>query len=456
MISEKIIAAPATAQGISAVGMIRISGKGCISQCDRFFRSERALSARKPNTIAYGKWIDPDSNRCIDEVLVGIFHAPHSFTGEESLEIWTHGSPFIMKEMMRVLLVHGIEAAAPGEFTMRAFLNGKLDLTEAEAIRDLTHAQTKMAHAQALGRLEGRLSSKIHHLHDAVLNLLAVLEAAIDHADEDLDFETQSRTLQRIDECISQIDGLLLGAQTGRMSTDGIKIALIGRPNVGKSSLLNALAGEDRVIVSDIAGTTRDVVEFSMSARGLLIKFFDTAGIRLTDDPIEREGTKRSLKILEEADLICVVIDTSERLQDEDLMILQRLPADKKCIFILNKSDLPSVLEPQNFEGEKKISVSAATGEGLEQIFDFIAEFYRKEGIDPENDILIANARQENLLESAKKELQTAKNCILNQEFEELTASHIRKARIFVEEITGKTNDNAVLDRIFSQFCIGK
>lgn len=456
MISEKIIAAPATAQGISAVGMIRISGKGCISQCDRFFRSERALSARKPNTIAYGKWIDPDSNRCIDEVLVGIFHAPHSFTGEESLEIWTHGSPFIMKEMMRVLLVHGIEAAAPGEFTMRAFLNGKLDLTEAEAIRDLTHAQTKMAHAQALGRLEGRLSSKIHYLHDAVLNLLAVLEAAIDHADEDLDFETQSRTLQRIDECISQIDGLLLGAQTGRMSTDGIRIALIGRPNVGKSSLLNALAGEDRVIVSDIAGTTRDVVEFSMSARGLLIKFFDTAGIRLTDDPIEREGTKRSLKILEEADLVCVVIDTSERLQDEDLMILQQLPADKKCIFILNKSDLPSVLEPQNFEGEKKISVSAATGEGLEQIFDFIAEFYRKEGIDPENDILIANARQENLLESAKKELQTAKNCILNQEFEELTASHIRKARIFIEEITGKTNDNAVLDRIFSQFCIGK
>lgn len=456
MISEKIIAAPATAQGISAVGMIRISGKGCIRQCDCFFRSEHALSHRKPNTIAYGKWIDPDSNQCIDEVLVGIFHEPHSFTGEESLEIWTHGSPFIMKEMMRVLLAHGIHAAAPGEFTMRAFLNGKLDLTEAEAIRDLTHAQTKMAHTQALGRLEGKLSSKINHLHDAVLNLLAVLEAAIDHADEDLDFETQSRTLQRIDTCISQIEDLLLGAQTGRMSIDGIKTALIGRPNVGKSSLLNALAGEDRVIVSDIAGTTRDVVEFSMSARGLLIKFFDTAGIRLTKDPIEREGTKRSLKILEEADLVCVVIDTSQQLQDDDFMMLQQLPADKKCVFILNKSDLPSVVDLKSFEGEKKIAVSAKTGAGLEQIFDFIAEFYRKEGIDPENDILIANARQENLLESAKKELQMAKNCLLNQDFEELTASHVRKARIFIEEITGKTNDNAVLDRIFSQFCIGK
>ncbi|SFB86982.1 tRNA modification GTPase [Brevinema andersonii] len=455
MISEKIIAAPATAQGIGAVGMIRISGKGCISQCDCFFRSEKTLSDRKPNTIAYGKWIDPDTSQCIDEVLVGIFHAPHSFTGEESLEIWTHGSPFIMKEMMRVLLVHGIAAAAPGEFTMRAFLNGKLDLTEAEAIRDLTHAQTKMAHTQALGRLEGKLSAKIHHLHNAVLDLLAMLEAAIDHADEDLDFETQSHTLQRIDECILQIDTLLLGAQTGRMSVDGIKVALIGRPNVGKSSLLNALAGEDRVIVSDIAGTTRDVVEFSMSARGLLIKFFDTAGIRSTEDPIEREGTKRSLKILEEADMVFVVIDTSQQLQDDDLMILQQLPADKVC-FILNKSDLPCVLSLESFEEGRKISVSAATGDGLEQIFDFIAEFYRKEGIDPENDILIANARQENLLKSAKKELQMAKKCLCNQEFEELTVSHVRKARIFVEEITGKTNDNAILDRIFSQFCIGK
>ncbi|MGL4366839.1 MAG: tRNA uridine-5-carboxymethylaminomethyl(34) synthesis GTPase MnmE [Brevinemataceae bacterium] len=453
--NHKIIAAPATAAGFAGVSMIRVSGEGCIKLVDHIFRGKVSLSEKKAYEIAYGSIIDPSSAKIIDEVLVGIFQSPYSFTGEESLEIWTHGSPYIVKEVLRLLYELGITGAEPGEFSFRAFLNGKMDLTQAEAVRDLIHAQTKFAHAQAIGRLNGGLTSKIEDLHHQILDILALLETAIDHAEEEVDILIHDQYEDDINHVIRNIEQLLSGASVGKMSNAGIKIALSGRPNVGKSSLLNALSCEDRVIVSDIAGTTRDVVEHSISSHGLLLRFFDTAGIRETDDIIEKQGTVRSWKALEQADIVLFVLDQSQDVEQDDLEILKRLEQiGKYTIVILNKRDLPSKI---NIESSfKTLSVSARTGEGLDEIFQKISDFYHSGCIDPENEILIANARQEGLLIQAKSHLLKALESIGNEQSEEFTASHIRDARASIEEIVGKTTDDAILDRIFSQFCIGK
>lgn len=456
----RIIAAPATAPGIAGVSMIRVSGKNCISLVDNLFQGSVSLTSKKSHEIAYGKLIDPQTTQLIDEVMIGVFAHGKSFTGEESLEIWTHGSPYIVKEVMRVLANLGIATAEPGEFSMRAFLNGKIDLTQAEAIKDLTESQTKFAHAQALGRLEGKLSSKIDELHIKILDLLALLETAIDHAEEEVDIDDLSHQyLGLIDNLLNALSQLISGAKIGKISTDGIKVALVGRPNVGKSSLLNSLVQENRVIVSDIAGTTRDVIEHRISARGLLIRFFDTAGLRETNDILEQEGTKRSLLALENADIVLHVMDRSMPIQSEDQEIAKVLTDKHKHVLtILNKSDLEEKLNLSQMDNQisKTINISAFLNEGIEQIFDMISEYYLSGGIDPENDVFVANIRQENLLQQCYNELINAKNTLLHQESEEFIASHIRHARTYLESIVGKTTDDAILDRIFSQFCIGK
>ncbi|MGL5955878.1 MAG: tRNA uridine-5-carboxymethylaminomethyl(34) synthesis GTPase MnmE [Brevinema sp.] len=450
---SKIIAAPATAPGIAGVSMIRVSGSDCIAKVSQCFQGK--LQNKQSHEIAYGKIIDPVTEILIDEVMIAVFYHGRSFTGEESLEIWTHGSPYIVREVMRVLAYLGISTAEPGEFTMRAFLNGRIDLTQAEAIKDLVDSQTQFAHAQALGRLEGKLSKQINTLHSQVLDILALLETAIDHAEEEVDTDDLSeRYIVLMDELANHLTKMISGAKLGKMSTDGIKIALIGCPNVGKSSLLNALVQENRVIVSDIAGTTRDVIEHRISARGLLIRFFDTAGLRATDDLIEKEGTKRSLETLDQADMVFHILDQSTPLQEEDQEIIDLLQKkDKKVITVFNKSDLPNQLKEFS---QDTIYVSAVLQEGLERLFDLVAEYYFSGGFDPNNEIFIANIRQENLLQQAYQSLLKAKNTILVGESEEFTASHIRQLRIFLEEIVGKTTDDAILDRIFSQFCIGK
>ncbi len=448
-----IIAAPATAPGIAGVSMIRVSGEGCISIVDEIFKG--SLQNKNSHEIAYGKIRDPNTKSLIDEVMVGVFHHGKSFTGEESLEIWTHGSPYIVKEVMRVLGTLGVSTAEPGEFTMRAFLNGRIDLTQAEAIKDLTESQTRFAHAQALGRLEGKLSQKIDDLHKKTLDLLALLEMAIDHAEEEFDVEDfNPRYMTMIDELLGNISEMISGASVGKMSVDGIKVALVGRPNVGKSSLLNALVQENRVIVSDIAGTTRDVLEHRVSARGLLIRFFDTAGLRETSDAIELEGTKRSIGAIEHADVVLHVIDQSTELQAEDKDIIDLLAEKQKfTITIFNKNDLKSKIDFTTFDN-LTINVSAMLEEGLEKVFDEIAKFYLSG--KPQDDIFVANIRQENLLIQSRTSLESAKNSLQHNESEEFVASHVRHARVFLEAIVGKTTDDEILDRIFSQFCIGK
>jgi len=452
---EHIIIAPATAPGIAGVSMIRVSGSHSIELVDQIFRGSYSLKQKKANEIAFGKIISPKDSKLIDEVLIGIFHAPYSFTGEESLEIWTHGSPYIVKEVIKLLESLGAIMAEPGEFSMRAFLNGKIDLTQAEAIRDLTQAQTKFAHIQAISRLEGGLSKKINDIHTNILDLLAILETAIDHAEEEYDLEIDNSYISIIDNIVNSIKLLLSTSKIGKMSIDGIKIALIGRPNVGKSSLLNTLVDEDRVIVSPIAGTTRDIIEHRISCNGLTMCFFDTAGLRDTKDSIELQGTERTIKTINEVDIILHIFDSSMELQKEDQKIITLLEnTDKYIISILNKIDLPEILQLNS--RYDRLMVSTINNEGINQIFEKICSYYHSGNIDPENEVLIANIRQESLLTQVLEYLNKAKQSTLNKESEEFITAHIRNARISLEEIVGKTTDDTILDRIFSQFCIGK
>lgn len=441
-----MIAAPATAPGIAALAIIRVSGKGCIEACAPLFKGSRLSDAPSHKAI-YGHWQDK-SGTLLDEVIATLFRAPKSFTGEDSIELSCHGSPYIVKEILRSLWEIGIRPAEAGEFSRRAFLNGRLDLTEAEAVRDLIHAQSRWAHRQALGRLEGGLSSKVQSLHENTLDLLALLETAIDHSEEELDLDNNTRLQEHCQKLIAQIEALLKGARAGIFSAEGVKIALVGKPNTGKSSLLNALCGEDRAIVSDRAGTTRDVIEQSVQAEGLMLRFFDTAGIRDSADPIEQEGTRRSRKILSEADLVLWVRDGSLPLDALDEEIQKLIPGGE-CLLINNKSDRGKVLP----EG---IPLSAKTGEGIPLLFARIKGFVLSGGGDPEQDILVSNVRQEGLLSKAHGELNQALLCLARGDSEEFPAAHVRRARLWIEEISGRTTDDAVLDRIFSRFCIGK
>ncbi|MGL5255170.1 MAG: tRNA uridine-5-carboxymethylaminomethyl(34) synthesis GTPase MnmE [Brevinema sp.] len=445
--ANDIIAAPATATGIAAISLIRVSGASCCEKCSQLFKSKTLLENLSPNTTNYGKWLAQDGS-LIDEVMVSVFHAPRSFTGEDSLEIACHGSPYIVHEIMLSLLAIGVRAANPGEFSMRAFLNGRMDLTEAEAVRDLIHSQSRLAHKQALGRLSGGLSQKIADIHAEVLNLLALLEVAIDHSEEEHGLEINDDLQKRTQSLMESCQNLLKGAKTGIMSTEGIKIALAGKPNAGKSSLLNALCGEDRAIVSDIAGTTRDVIEQSIHAEGMHLRFFDTAGIRESNDPLEQEGARRSRIQIDKADLVFWVRDASAPMDELDLEI-ETLTQQRPRIIIDNKSDLPQMLEGG-------IAVSSKNGSGLENIFSAVKDFLKSGGADPENEVLVSNIRQEGLLIQAYNQLNEAFSCLKRGDSEEFPAAHVRNARLFIEEITGKTTDDAILDRIFSQFCIGK
>ena len=445
--SNDIIAAPATAAGMGAISLVRVSGPSCLEKCSILFKAKTALEKLSANTTNYGKWYGTDGT-LIDEVMVSVFHAPRSFTGEESLEIACHGSPYIVHEIMLSLLSIGVRAANPGEFSMRAFLNGRMDLTEAEAVRDLIHAQSRLAHKQALGRLGGGLSEKIQHLHTETLNLLALLEVAIDHSEEEHGLEINDDLQKRTQNLLENCQKLLKGAKTGIMSTEGIKIALTGKPNAGKSSLLNALCGEDRAIVSDIAGTTRDVIEQAIHAEGMHLRFFDTAGIRESNDPLEKEGARRSRLQIDKADLVFWVRDASAPLDELDKEI-DVLTKDRPRIIIDNKSDLPTVLSGG-------IAVSSKKGTGLHALFASVKTFLQSGGVDPENEVLVSNLRQEGLLVQAHAEFEKALFCLQRGDSEEFPAAHVRHARLFIEEITGKTTDDAILDRIFSQFCIGK
>lgn len=449
------IAAIATAVGEGGIAVIRLSGPKSFAIADACFqpvgKTSLAPSAAPTHTIHFGKILR--KGQVIDEVMLAVLRAPRTFTREDVVEISCHGGVLPAKLVLETLLEHGARLAGPGEFTRRAFLNGRIDLTQAEAVADLIHSRTELALAAANEQLAGKLSQRINVLRDDLMKTLAHIEAHIDFPDEDIAPDTRETLLTRLENGIAFIDELLRTANEGRILRRGIRAAIIGRPNVGKSSLLNQLLGHDRAIVSTIPGTTRDTIEETANVRGIPVVFIDTAGLRDASDEIEAEGIRRSRTALAEAELILHVLDGSEPLTPFDEKLISEF-AQKKRLFVRNKSDLPTRLQLP--DGLDAVGVCCLTGQGLEALKDAIKEMAWAGEIHSEMWQVMINARHQNALQRAREGIERTVHALRDGLALELAAMDLRIAADAVGEIVGKTTTEDLLDTIFSQFCIGK
>ncbi len=454
MLIDDTIAAIATPLGEGGLAVIRISGAQALAVADKSFvpvgKSSMKPSAAPTHTLHYGRIAN--AGRVIDEVLVAVLRAPRTFTREDTVEITCHGGLLAAKLVLDTVLAHGARLAQPGEFTQRAFLNGRIDLAQAEAVADVIHARTELSLAAANEQLAGKLSQRINQLRDDLVKTLAHVEAHIDFPDEDIAPDTKQHLIARLERGVAFMGELLRTADEGQILRRGIRAAIIGRPNVGKSSLLNQLLGHDRAIVSAIAGTTRDTIEETANIRGLPVVFIDTAGLRESGDEIEIEGIRRSRASLEKAELILHVLDASEPLTPADENYLREF-AGKKRILVVNKADLPRQLK---LELSGAVEISCASGAGLERLKDAIKELIWAGEIKAEMLQVMINSRHQDALRRARAATRLTMDALISNQTLELAAMDLRIAVNAVGEIVGKTTTEDLLDSIFSQFCLGK
>tara|TARA_B100001245_G_scaffold230038_1_gene209003 strand:+ start:1587 stop:2957 length:1371 start_codon:yes stop_codon:yes gene_type:complete len=454
---DDTIAAIATPLGQGGLAVIRVSGGKALATVDALFtpasKSKTRLAKAKTHTLHYGH-IVRDGQR-LDEVIVSVMKAPATFTREDVVEISCHGGIRSTKAVLDAVLDAGARLALPGEFTKRAFMHGRIDLAQAEAIADLIHARTDLALSAANEQLAGKLSQRINKLRDDLMHVLAHIEANIDFPDEDIEPDTLSGLVQRLENAGRLIDELLSTANEGQLIRRGIRAAIIGRPNVGKSSLLNQLLGRDRAIVSAVAGTTRDTISEEAQIRGIAVVFIDTAGLQESDDPIEREGIRRSRESLAQADLILHVIDASEALTSDDQVYLADFDG-KPRILVLNKSDLPNRLDQTESKGSPIVSVSCLNGQGIEPLKESIRNLVWDGDITSEMLEVMINSRHQEALRRASDSLRTALEQLLAGTPLDLVALDLRIGTNAVGEIVGQTTTEDLLDSIFSTFCIGK
>ena len=454
---DDTIAAIATPLGQGGLAVIRISGGKALATVDALFtpasKSKTRLAKAKTHTLHYGH-IVRDGQR-LDEVIVSVMKAPATFTREDVVEISCHGGIRSTKTVLDAVLDAGPRLALPGEFTKRAFMHGRIDLAQAEAIADLIHARTDLALSAANEQLAGKLSQRINKLRDDLMHVLAHIEANIDFPDEDIEPDTLSGLVQRLENAGRLIDELLSTANEGQLIRRGIRAAIIGRPNVGKSSLLNQLLGRERAIVSAVAGTTRDTISEEAQIRGIAVVFIDTAGLQESDDPIEREGIRRSRESLIQADLILHVIDASEALTSDDQVYLADFDG-KPRILVLNKSDLPNRLDQTESKGSPIVSVSCLNGQGIEPLKESIRNLVWDGDITSEMLEVMINSRHQEALRRANDSLRTALEQLLAGTPLDLVALDLRIGTNAVGEIVGQTTTEDLLDSIFSTFCIGK
>ncbi len=460
---DDTIAAIATPLGSGGLAVIRISGPRALAVADRAFTPvgphSQPPSRAASHTIHYGK-VRRDGKQ-VDEVLCAVMRAPRTFTREDVVEITCHGGVLATKTVFDTVLECGARPALPGEFTQRAFLNGRIDLAQAEAVADLIHARTERALTAANEQLAGKLSQRINQLRDELMLTLAHLEAHLDFPEEDIAPDTRAQLENRMARGIAFMVELLRTAEEGQLLRRGIRAAIIGRPNAGKSSLLNQLLGHDRAIVSPIAGTTRDTIEETANVRGIPVVFIDTAGLREARDEIESEGIRRSRESLARAELILHVLDAGEPLQGEDEKLLSEF-ADKKRIIIRNKMDLPVKLvfpsEIQNPKSENVplVDVSSKSGEGIETLKDTIKSLVWSGGVTAEMAQVTINSRHQDALKRASASLRLALEALRADASLEFVALDLRQGIAAVGEIVGKTTTEDLLDAVFGQFCIGK
>jgi tRNA modification GTPase len=439
------ITAISTPFGEGAVALLRLSGPQAVAIADGIFCGKIVPSQAPARTQLFGK-IAGDGE-VIDEVLLSVFRAPASYTGEDLVEINCHGGILVTRRILALLLVRGARSAEPGEFTQRAFLNGKMDLTQAEAVMDLIRAQTTLALRAATEQLEGRLGSRIREIRETLLGLLAHVEAFIDFPDEDIDPDTGAALLEKLDGACSRISALLRTADQGRILREGVRAVICGEPNVGKSSLLNVLLGYERAIVSEIPGTTRDTIEEVINLRGIPLRLSDTAGLRDSSDLIEREGMARTLQSIERADLVLRVADGS--VEDSG----RRDAEARNEILILNKIDLG---EHDSWRGSDAVRVSCKTNAGLDALADAIFSRVMGGRVNAADVSVAINARHQACLKNAERFCGAARPAIADGLSAEFIAVELRAALDAVGEVVGKADTEELLGKIFSTFCIGK
>jgi tRNA modification GTPase len=454
---EDTIAAIATPLGEGGLAVIRISGSRALAVADKCFRpvgkGAVKLSEAATHTIHYGNIVR--GGKRVDEVLAAVMRAPRTLTREDVVEITCHGGLLAAKLVLDAVLEAGARTAEPGEFTKRAFLNGRIDLAQAEAVADLIHARTELALAAANEQLAGKLSQKINQLRDEMMKTLAHVEAHIDFPDEDIAPDTKNELIARLERGGAFMEELLRTANEGKILRRGIRTAIVGRPNAGKSSLLNQLLGHDRAIVSAIPGTTRDTIEETANIRGLPVVFVDTAGLREGGDEIEAEGMRRSRETLAKAELVLLVMDNSEPLTEADEKFLSEF-ANRKRIIVRNKMDLPAKLNLAAVGDAPVVEVCCLTGKGIDALKDAIRKIVWAGEIRGEMLEAMINSRHQEALTRARAATERALASLRTGETLELAAMELRMAVNAVGEIVGKTTTEDLLDSIFSQFCIGK
>ena len=460
MFIDDTIAAIATAPGEGGIGIIRISGEKALPVAESIFKSVTGKLIKEYNarTLIYGTVID-DNGVTIDEALVAYMKGPRSYTGEDVIEINCHGGFISVKKILELILSKDVRLADAGEFTKRAFLNGRIDLSQAEAIIDVIKAKTDKAHEVAQSQLEGSLSKKIKDLRFKITEVLAHLEVSIDFAEEDVEEITYNKLKESAEELKKEIKQLYDTAESGKILRDGLKTVIIGKPNVGKSSLLNSILGENRAIVTDIAGTTRDVIEEFVNIKGIPLKIVDTAGIRETEDIVEKIGVEKSRESYSTADLVIMVLDSSRPLAEEDREILKTLE-NKKTIVLLNKIDLPQQIDLDELskyvDCSSIIKISALQNEGIEQLQDKIESMVYKGSVKNSSSLMITNSRHKDALLKAYESINDAISAIdqyLPYDFIEVDFKNIWD---YLGYINGDTVKEDLLDTIFANFCIGK
>ncbi len=456
---EKTIAAISTASGNGGIGIIRLSGRQSFDIIEKIFIPKNKSTEIKGYSIKYGNIINPNNNEIIDEVLVSYFVAPKSYTTENMCEINSHGGAVVEKRILELCLQNGAELAEPGEFTKRAFLNGRIDLSQAEGIIELINSKTEMEAKESINQLEGSLSKKIKEIEKKMLDITVNIEVTIDYPEYDVEEVTNNEALKSLKDIHILLKNLENSFNKGKIIKDGIKTVIIGKPNAGKSSLLNTMLKEDRAIVSDIAGTTRDTIEEYLNIDGIPLKLIDTAGIRDTDNTIEKIGVEKSKKLVNDADLVIAIFDISTNFDDDDRKIMS-LIKDKKAIILLNKVDI--LKENKSNEEEIKelnkpiIKISAKEEIGLDLLYNEIKKMFELNEISSNNEILITNERHKNQIIKADKHILEGIDTIEKHLPVDIISIYINQAMEDLGEITGENVSENIINEIFAKFCLGK
>lgn len=461
MENNDTIVAIATPLGCSGIGIVRMSGQRVEQIAKNVFRTASKL--KKKNLVShkmnYGFIVDTDSGEVIDEVLMVFMKAPATYTREDVVEINCHGGSYSLTKTLSLLLKNGARIAQPGEFTKRAFLNGRIDLTQAEAVIDLINSKTQASARNSLSQLQGSLAKQMGNVRMRLIGMLADIEVTNDFPEYDIEEISTKKLQQNIAEIIRDLEKILANSEKGRILKDGLNTAIVGKPNVGKSSLLNLMLGEERAIVTDIPGTTRDIIQEFLDIGGIPLKIYDTAGIRQTQDTIEKLGVERAEKVLEQAELVLFVLDGSENLTKTDRDIIEKIK-NKKVIVLINKTDLGIVINEkqvrQLLPDKKILTLSVKEAKGIEQLEKEITKMFFGGKIDAEHDVMITNIRQTHLVENAKNCLEDAMAAICGNMPIDCAAIDIRNAADYLGELTGQVVTQDVVNEIFGRFCIGK